>query len=73
MTQPAEPQKPKSAHAVLHPVESMDDLATRQGIGPTEDLDALAAEWPADDDPNELEAFIRDQRAGRRSAARVKQ
>jgi hypothetical protein len=35
-----------------------------------QDLDELAALWPADDDPDELDAFIRDQRSARRSAPR---
>jgi hypothetical protein len=35
-------------------------------------LDVLAALWPTDDDPDDLDAFIQQQRASRRSAARAK-
>jgi hypothetical protein len=70
MTQPTEPHKGKSVQPALRPSRSLDDLAREQGIGPAHDLDALSKCWPADDDPDELDAFIRAHRAARRSAAR---
>jgi len=54
----------------LRPQESLEALAAKQGVKAVQDLDELAALWPADDDPDELDAFIRDQRSARRSAPR---
>jgi len=70
MTQPAESQKSKAQEAALCPSRSLADFAREQGIGPAHDLDAIARRWPADDDPDALDAFIRAQRAARRSVAR---
>lgn len=49
---------------------SVDDLAVAQAVGPVDDLDALTLLWPADDDPDALDAFVRAQRVARRSASR---
>jgi hypothetical protein len=70
MTQPAESHKSKGQQPAPRPSQSLGDVAREQGIGPTHDLDAIAERWPADDDPDVLDAFIRDQRAARRNAAR---
>lgn len=72
MTQPAESNKPASTRAVEPPSESLEQLAVKQGVRPVRDLDALAARWPADDDPDAFDAFLRQQRASRRSAAQGK-
>ncbi len=42
---------------------SLDELAEQQGIGPAADLDEFAVCWPADDEPDALHAFVRNQRA----------
>jgi hypothetical protein len=48
----------------------LDELAAAQGVRPVRDLDALGALWPMDDDPEAFDAFVRNQRAVRRSVAR---
>lgn len=44
---------------------SLEELAERQGIGATTDLDAIAALWPADDDPDELFRYLLQERRER--------
>jgi hypothetical protein len=51
----------------------MAELAARQGVLPVEELDALGASWPVDDDPDALDAFLAEQRALRRTAAAQRQ
>lgn len=70
MTQSAESGPVPSEPAARRPPESLEELARKQGVAPVEDLDALAARWPVDDDPDELDEFIRRQRALRRRAVR---
>ncbi len=65
MTQSAESQKPPDAPQPQRPPESLQELAAKQGIRPAADLDALGDRWPADDDPDALDEFIRQQRAAR--------
>ncbi len=72
MTQPAKPEKPHTGSAGARPPESLAQLAAKQGVQPADDLDHLAALWPADDNPDELDAFIQEQRTARRSAVRAK-
>lgn len=44
----------------------LDQLARQQSVSPVEDLDELAALWPADDDPDELLQWLLAERAARR-------
>ena len=69
MAQPVDPQHSKPEE-LPRPSESLEDLARKQGINPVQDLDAIAMKWPADDDPDAFDAFIREQRSARRSVAR---
>ena len=48
---------------------SLTELAEAQGIAPVDDLEALAALWPSDDDPDELLAHVLADRTARRRAA----
>ena len=52
--------------------ESLTALAETQGVAPAEDLSSIAALWPADDDPDELLAFVLAERATRRRVAKAK-
>jgi len=45
---------------------SLTELAEAQGIAPVDDLEALAAMWPSDDDPDELLKHLLAERAARR-------
>lgn len=45
---------------------SLTELAEAQGIAPVDDLEALAALWPSDDDPDELLEHLLAERAARR-------
>ncbi len=45
---------------------SLTELAEAQGIAPVDDLEALAALWPSDDDPDELLKHLLAERAARR-------
>ena len=45
---------------------SLTALAEAQGVAPAEDPGSIAALWPADDDPDELLAFILAERAASR-------
>ncbi len=47
---------------------SVEDLAVAQGVARADDLAAIAADWPVDDDPEALDAYARAQRQERRSA-----
>ena len=49
---------------------SLSELAEAQGIAPVDDLEALAALWPSDDDPDELLAHVLADRAARRRMVR---
>lgn len=49
---------------------SLEELAVRQGVESADDLDAIAALWPADDDPDDLLRYIQESRAARREIAR---
>lgn len=48
----------------------LDVLAQRQGVTPVRDPDSLIALWPADDDPDQLQAYLLEERAARRTIAR---
>lgn len=45
---------------------SLEELAIQQGVTAAEDLDAISALWPTDDDPDELMAHITRERGERR-------
>ena len=45
---------------------SLTELAETQGIAPVDNLEALAAMWPSDDDPDELLKHLLAERAARR-------
>ena len=45
---------------------SLEELAAQQGIVAVDDLDAIAALWPADDDPDELLRYLLQERRERR-------
>jgi hypothetical protein len=48
---------------------SLDELAEEQGTKAVSDLDAIAALWPTDDDPDALLEFILQERGERRRLA----
>ena len=48
---------------------SLTELAEAQGTAPVDDLEALAALWPTDDDPDELLAHVLADRTARRQVA----
>ena len=64
MAQPTQPQKPKLPPLPC-PAQSLEELAREQGISQPQDLDAISKRWPVDDDPEALDAFVRDQRGWR--------
>jgi hypothetical protein len=45
---------------------TIEELAEQQGLSAVVDLDAIAALWPANDDPNRLLRYILTERAKRR-------
>lgn len=45
---------------------SLEELAAQQGVVAVDDVDALAALWPADDDPDELLHYLLQERRERR-------
>jgi hypothetical protein len=45
---------------------SLEELAELQGVEPIDDLDALSALWPVDDDPDEMLEYILAERSARR-------
>ena len=44
----------------------IEELAAQQSVSAVEDLDEIAALWPADDDPDELLQHLFTERAERR-------
>ena len=48
---------------------TLEELAAEQGVAEVEDLDEIAALWPAKDDPDALLAYLLSERAARRKAA----
>lgn len=44
---------------------ALERLIAEQGVAPIEDLDQLAALWPADDDPDALMDFVLSERQAR--------
>jgi hypothetical protein len=44
---------------------SLNRLIAEQGIKPIDDIDELAALWPADDDPDALMRFVLSERQAR--------
>lgn len=50
---PGNPPTPPDERA-----RSIAGLAAQQGVTPVQDLDAVSALWPVDDDPDELDAFL---------------
>ena len=49
---------------------SLTELAEAQGIAPVDDLEGLAAQWPSDDDPDELLDHLLIERTTRRRVMR---
>jgi len=47
---------------------SIEDLPVARGVARADDLDAIAAVWPVDDDPDALDAQVRARRQERRRA-----
>ena len=47
---------------------SLAELAEAQGVAPVENLEAIAALWPSDNDPDELLDYVLAERAARRRA-----
>lgn len=47
---------------------SLEQMAKLQGVQPAEDLDAIAALWPMDEDPDQLLSYILQQRMLRRAS-----
>ena len=45
--------------------ETIDRLVAEQGVTPIDDLDELAALWPADDDPDALMNYVLSERQAR--------
>ena len=45
---------------------SLEELAVQQGVVAVDDLEAIAALWPADDDPDELLHYLLQERRERR-------
>ena len=45
---------------------SLEELAEQQGVSAADDLDEIAALWPADDDPDELLQHLLVERTERR-------
>jgi hypothetical protein len=45
--------------------DTIDRLIAEQGVTPIDDLDQLAALWPADDDPDALMSFVLSERQAR--------
>ena len=41
----------------------LEELAEQQGVSAADDLDEIAALWPADDDPEELLRYLFAERA----------
>lgn len=56
------PQKDEVAEKAEH---TMRQLIAEQGITPIDDLDQLAALWPADDDPDALMNYVLSERQAR--------
>ena len=61
---PAETENVEPA-SFWHPL-TLEELATQQRITPADDLDAISALWPTDDDPDALLAHIAQERHERR-------
>ncbi len=49
---------------------SIEELIEQQNVAPADDLDAIGALWPADDDPRALLEYILAERRERRRLAR---
>ena len=45
---------------------TLEELAAQQGVTPADDLEAISALWPTDDDPDALLAHIAQERQERR-------
>jgi len=50
---------------VAQKAENLGQLIAEQGVTPIDDLDELAALWPADDDPDALMKFVLSERQAR--------
>ncbi len=50
---------------VAQKAEDLGQLIAEQGVTPIDDLDELAALWPADDDPDALMKFVLSERQAR--------
>ncbi len=50
---------------VAQKAENLGQLIAEQGVTPIDDLDELAALWPADDDPDALMNFVLSERQAR--------
>ncbi len=51
--------------ATEKPEDVLSRLIAEQGVTPIDDLDQLAALWPADDDPDALMNFVLSERQAR--------
>ena len=60
--------QPLGAQQARRSRKTVEEIAAEQGVGALEDLDEVAALWPADDDPDEFDAFVASERAARRQA-----
>jgi hypothetical protein len=56
---------PEKDEAVQNAEYSLSRLITEQGVTPIDDLDELAALWPADDDPDALMNYVLSERQAR--------
>ncbi len=50
---------------VAQRAEDLGQLIAEQGVEPIDDLDQLAALWPADDDPDALMKYVLSERQAR--------
>lgn len=56
---------PKKDEIAEKAEDTLGRLIAEQGVTPIDDLDQLAALWPADDDPDALMSFVLSERRAR--------
>jgi hypothetical protein len=56
---------PQKDEAVEKAEDTLGRLIAEQGVTPIDDLDELAALWPADDDPDALMNYVLSERQAR--------
>jgi hypothetical protein len=59
--------KTKTARGERPSSTSLEQLARQQDVRPLKDASELAENWPGDEDPDELLAFILAERSARRA------